>query len=129
MHPFRWLTTHLRELVTLLCAGLLLLNAPALIRLYDPTAGQLDGSVLQLLVWAGLIFLGGILFLWIGLSAGFPTVNRYLDAGKFRADWAALPAEKRASLTLWTLTLLLAFLSVCLLCAHLTVSPAVNPAP
>ncbi len=127
MNPIRWLRNHLRELLIVLLFGLLLLRSPGLIRLYDPTAGQLDGSVLQLIVWAGLIFLGGILLTWVGISAAFPTINRHLDSGQFNRDWTGLDAGKRATLTLWTLSLLLAFLAVCLLCAHLTVSPAVTP--
>ncbi len=126
MNPFSWLKNHLREATVVVLAALVLVNLPALIRVYDPTAGQLDGSVFQLVAWAGLLFVGGISLLWVGISAAFPTVNRHLDSGQFRRDFTGLTNWNRTVATLWTLTLLTALLAVCLVCSHLTAPPSVT---
>jgi hypothetical protein len=114
---FTWLKNHLRELFIVLLAMLFLLYSPSLIRLHDPTAGELDGSVFQILAYAGLQFFAVLLGFWVALSAFFPTINRYADY-KFKADWAALPAVHRAWLMIAVLFLLTVLASVCLIASH-----------
>ena len=124
MNPFRWLKHNFREVVVLLFAALVLINMPRIIRAtFDPTAGELDGSVFQLAAWAGLLFLAGISLLWVGIATAFPTISRHLDAGQFKRDFSKLSERDRTLATLWTLTLLLAFLAVCILASHLTLPP------
>lgn len=115
---FTWLKNHLRELFIVILAMLALLYSPALIRLHDPTAGELDGSVFQILAYAGLLFFGSLLWFWVALSAFFPTVGKYADA-KFKADFNSLPANQRAWMMLAVLGLLALLASVCLLASHL----------
>lgn len=115
---FTWLKNHLRELFIVLVTMLLLLHLPSLIRLHDPTAGELDGSVFQLLAYAGLQFFGTLLGFWVALSAFFPTVSKYADA-QFRKDFTALTPTVRVWLFAAVLGLLTVLASVCLLAAHL----------
>jgi hypothetical protein len=130
MNPLRWLKNHLRELIVLTFAALLLVNVPAAVRaLFDPTAGELDGSVFQLFAWTGLLCLGCVVLLWVVISVAFPTINRHLDSGRFKTDFLALGPKERATLTLWTLTLVLGLIAVCVIASHLTATPAVNPPP
>ncbi len=127
MNPFRWISANLRELLIVALAVAALLWSPTIVRLYDPTAGSLDGSVFQLLAWGGLLFVASILLLWVGLSAAFPTVSKHIDHGQFRRDFAGLTEWQRTLVTLWTLTLLIAFLAGCLLVSHLTAPPTIAP--
>ena len=115
---FTWIKNHLKELTIVILAFLFMLWSPALIRLYDPTAGELDGSVLQLLAHAGLMFFGSLLWFWVALSAFFPTVSSYADA-KFKTDFSGLPPVQRAWLMLAVLGLLTLLACVCLLSSHL----------
>lgn len=115
---FIWIKNHLRELFIVILAMLALLFTPSVIRLHDPTAGELDGSVFQLLSYAGLQFFGFLLLFWVALSAFFPTVSRYADS-KFKSDFSALPATHRAWLFVAVLGLLTFLASVCLLASHL----------
>jgi hypothetical protein len=115
---FLWLKNHLRELFIVLLAMAALLCLPSLIRLHDPTAGELDGSVFQLLAYAGLQFFGVLLFFWVALSAFFPTVSKYADA-QFRKDFAGIPPAVRVWIFVAVLGLLTVLASVCLLAAHL----------
>lgn len=115
---FTWIKNHVRELFIVLLAMLALLYSPALIRLHDPTAGELDGSVFQILAYAGLLFFGSLLWFWVALSAFFPTINKYTD-GKFKADFNGLPAAQRAWLMIAVLFMLTFLAAVCLLASHL----------
>lgn len=115
---FTWIKNHLRELFIVILAMLALLYSPALIRLHDPTAGELDGSVFQILAYSGLLFFGVLLWFWVALSAFFPTISKHVD-GKFKSDWTAIPPLHRAWLTLAVLFLFTILASVCLLASHL----------
>lgn len=115
---FTWLRNHIRELGIVILAMLALLYSPAIIRLHDPTAGELDGSVFQLIAHAGLLFFGALLWFWVALSAFFPTISKYADS-KFRADFAALPATSRVWLFVAVLGLLTVLAAVAILSAHL----------
>lgn len=126
MNPFPWIAKNARELAIVLLATLCLLWSPAVVRLYDPTAGSLDGSVFQLLAWAGLLYVASIVLLWVGLSAAFPTVSRHLDFKGFRVDFKAITAWQRTLITMWTLSIMLAFLGICLLVSHLTAPPTIS---
>ncbi len=130
MNPLRWIWNHRREMAVLLLAALLLVNVPAAVRaLYDPTAGELDGSVFQLLAWTGLLCLGCVVLLWVVVSVAFPTINRHLDSGRFRSDFSRLTEKERITFTLWTLTLVIGLISVCVIASHLTAPPALTPPP
>lgn len=115
---FLWIRNHLRELFIVLCAILALLYIPGVVRLHDPTAGELDGSVFQILSYAGLLFFGVLTGFWVATSAFFPTIGKHID-GKFKSDWTALPPVHRAWLTLAFLFMLTVLASVCLLASHL----------
>lgn len=115
---FLWLKNHIRELFIVLTAMVALLLLPSAIRLHDPTAGELDGSVFQILAYAGLQFFGVLLWFWVALSAFFPTVSRYADA-QFRKDFTALTPAVRVWLFVAVLGILTVLASVCVLAVHL----------
>lgn len=125
MNPFPWIAKNSRELAIVGLATLALLWSPTVVRLYDPTAGALDGSVFQLLAWAGLLYVASIVLLWVGVSAAFPTISRHLDGRQFRADFLGLTGWQRTLITLWTLSILFGFLGLCLLVSHLTAPPTI----
>jgi hypothetical protein len=69
-----------------LAGGLFWLSALPL-RLLDPTAGTYDAGVLQapLLAVAWLVFGLGVVLL--GIQLWFPTIDRWIDDGHWRAAW------------------------------------------
>ena len=57
----------------------LFFNAPELIRIYDPEAGQIDGGFLHKLVCAAVLYLAIIFFGWIGFQISFPSMDKWAD--------------------------------------------------
>lgn len=122
-NTIHWFRHHWKELSLIILAILALLWSPALYRLHDPSAGELDGSVFHFAAYAGLLFLLGIVLLWIGLSAAFPTANHHIDSGSWAKDFRELAPAHRVLVTLGIIALLLLWLSVCMVCAHLLSAP------
>lgn len=75
-------------------ALVLFLVSPALIRVYDPTAGVWDGGVLQWFLLPAVAYAFGVGWVWVLWQAAFPSMDKAADSKL--AEWfeAMTPCQK-----------------------------------
>jgi hypothetical protein len=86
--------------------------SPVLLRAMDPTAGVFDAGYLQRPLVAAAYFFFAIFCTWVAFQLNFPTMDHWLDSGKFKLAWDQFPNGAQKALAL---LLVLAFLLVCFL--------------
>jgi hypothetical protein len=79
---------------------------PYLIQKVDATSAISDFGMVHVLVYGALGASFALMTVWLILHFSFPTLDDYMDSGKFREDFKALPAQHRV----WMLVAIIALL-------------------
>lgn len=112
-----WLTTLVKKwqgLSALAIAALVWVVSPKLIRLYDPVSGVFDGGVLQIPLFAFICISFGIFLSWLFIRLEFPTIDTWIDSGRFTRDWRNIEPCERIKYSIYLfLGLLFAFVALC----------------
>lgn len=91
----RWISTNWRAAVlAIACAALFWWSGP-LFQWLDPSAGTFDAGVIQSLVLGLALFAGCVWAAWVVFSLEFPTLDRWIDAGRVCDDWEQLRPQQR----------------------------------
>ena len=71
------------------------LASPALLRLWDPSAGCFDAGYLQRPILGAVNFALAHAVAWVAFRIDWPTPDHWIDLGLFADAWAALTPRER----------------------------------